>query len=517
MSVEKNKSVQIPLNLLYESPLNTYSTADVEDLTESIRLNGLMQPLYVEGPHEDGRYEVLGGARRLKALKCIAEDMQQDVPCIVTPIVDDDSMKKIIIETLNLTTREMSATDRYAHYFQLAAAIDSLNPTLRKSEKIEIFQRYVAKSGRYSGAFFHLNKSPRVRDLIGKKDLSVSIIDASYAVDLPEEQQSEWIRRVSGGEKASDVYNYITGKKLEMLSNPSLCNLVQNNIVTIADAERVAVNLIPSLQQEWCEGILTNHDNPSTLYESLKEKQCNSESKRIAESTDAGLDSPTVKVFRDESPKEKTDERERFSISLSEIENARKEYEPAISTSNAQTGMGSVENNFSIPFPPTYVAQAETSTGPRAAMNGSSFEQDDHEPLTTTKTDGEDEEFSPDQISEALAMLSLGSEDEKSSGSSNVDYDYDVTGATLFEEDSEAPFDASSFAIDSTGRASGLFKVEKRENKENDELTVEDARRMLTSMRRMSNQLHDFFELRSSYEEASVFSALLDNLNEIDI
>ena len=40
---------------------------------------------------------------------------------------------------------------------------------------------------------------------------------------------------------------------------------------------------------------------------------------------------------------------------------------------------------------------------------------------------------------------------------------------------------------------------------------------MLTSIRRMSNQLHDYFDDHADYEAANVFADLIEHIGEIDI
>lgn len=513
MSSKKIESVQIQLDKLYPSPLNTYSTTDVEDLVESIRLNGLMQPLYVEGPHEDGCYEVLGGSRRLKAIQTINKDIEEDtqyteVPCIVTPIVDDVSMKKIIIETLNLSAREMDTTERYRHYFLLVEAINSLNPTLRQSKRVDIFRKYVTKTDRFSSAFFHVAENSKIKELVTNADLKVGIIDASYAVGLPEEQQNEWIQRVSAKEKPSDVYDYITGRRLNMLTNPLLCEFVKNHVATIAEAECVATDLSPEMQQAWCEEIIAGA-NPVDEYKKLKEKQTQA---MDVEKPIKTPENPIPTIDFSGSPSvdssETTRKEERF-IPLSEIEAARqKQYAPAQKTNEENKKISS--NAFT--FPTTFVAQADNihSSSTPAAEEISRNAQ-----VSSTESSAEREEFSPDQITEALAALSSDSNTEESSYS---DVYFDVAGGNVFEEDSEFDGAGASFGtVDTTGRAASLFKPEKQNGKDDDDLTVEDVRRMLTSIRRMSNQLHDYFDDHADYEAANVFADLIEHISEIDI
>jgi ParB family chromosome partitioning protein len=73
----RSEAKEIPLELIDESPHNPrthYDQAELQDLANSIRESGLLQPLVVmNGPGLlGGRFELIAGHRRLRALKLIA-------------------------------------------------------------------------------------------------------------------------------------------------------------------------------------------------------------------------------------------------------------------------------------------------------------------------------------------------------------------------------------------------------------------------------------------------------------
>ena len=85
----------IPLNTLVPSPANVRKTGNrigIDELAASIAAHGLLQNLQVR-PAEDGRYQVVAGARRLAALKLLAKrkEVAKDVAvgCNVLDAVDD--------------------------------------------------------------------------------------------------------------------------------------------------------------------------------------------------------------------------------------------------------------------------------------------------------------------------------------------------------------------------------------------------------------------------------------------
>ena len=85
----------IPLNTLVPSPANVRKTGakiGIDELAASIAAHGLLQNLQVR-PAEDGRYQVVAGARRLAALKLLAKrkELAKDVAvgCNVLDAADD--------------------------------------------------------------------------------------------------------------------------------------------------------------------------------------------------------------------------------------------------------------------------------------------------------------------------------------------------------------------------------------------------------------------------------------------
>lgn len=79
-------------------PRKTFSTESLRELAESIRKQGLLQPLLVRpSQHESGRYEIIAGERRWRA--CHLAQLEQ-LPVIVSDISDTESMILGLMENL---------------------------------------------------------------------------------------------------------------------------------------------------------------------------------------------------------------------------------------------------------------------------------------------------------------------------------------------------------------------------------------------------------------------------------
>ncbi len=87
---------------------------ELNGLAESIRSNGLLQPLTVR-PSEDGKFELIAGERRLIAARMVGISK---IPCILMNIDDEKSAVFSLIE--NIQRQNLG-------FFEEALAIDKLN------------------------------------------------------------------------------------------------------------------------------------------------------------------------------------------------------------------------------------------------------------------------------------------------------------------------------------------------------------------------------------------------------
>lgn len=93
-------------------PRAVFSEGELSALADSIRENGILQPINVRKCGAD--YEIVSGERRLRAAKMCG---LEEVPCIVIDVDDEKSAVLALIE--NIQRKDLS-------YFEEAVAIDKL-------------------------------------------------------------------------------------------------------------------------------------------------------------------------------------------------------------------------------------------------------------------------------------------------------------------------------------------------------------------------------------------------------
>lgn len=101
----------IPVRLIDTNEKNFFTVEDVQDLKESIEVNGILQPLNVV--MDGARYRIIAGHRRFKAA---SELGMEEVPAIVLPEMSEAMEQLALIQT-NTTAREL------AYHEKMEAAI----------------------------------------------------------------------------------------------------------------------------------------------------------------------------------------------------------------------------------------------------------------------------------------------------------------------------------------------------------------------------------------------------------
>lgn len=95
---DKNKIVQIDINSIHPNPAQprkAFSEQELLELSRSIRVSGLLQPITVR--HVAGGYEIIAGERRLRACRLAG---LQTVSCIVSNCSQEDSAVLAMTENL---------------------------------------------------------------------------------------------------------------------------------------------------------------------------------------------------------------------------------------------------------------------------------------------------------------------------------------------------------------------------------------------------------------------------------
>ena len=110
---------EIALDDIWQNPLNFYGIRDVEELAESIKLNGLMDPLVVY-PMANGKFRLISGHRRWAALHTINAETAL---CRVVDKPESDAAETLMLIQANSTGRVLTPLEIAMQAEKMTAAL----------------------------------------------------------------------------------------------------------------------------------------------------------------------------------------------------------------------------------------------------------------------------------------------------------------------------------------------------------------------------------------------------------
>lgn len=157
-------------------PRDQFEDAALQDLAQSMRQVGVLQPVLVR-PADDGeRYELIAGERRFRAARMAGLDA---IPAIVKETPDDELLTKALIENIHRT--DLNPLEEAAAYQQLlddfGMTHDALAQSLGRSRST------------ISNALRLLALPPALQQLVAQGALSAGHARAVLALDRAEEQE----------------------------------------------------------------------------------------------------------------------------------------------------------------------------------------------------------------------------------------------------------------------------------------------------------------------------------------
>ncbi len=221
-------------------PRTHFDEAKLEELAQSIRVNGVIQPLLVRRIGAD-RYELIAGERRWRAAQRAS---LQQVPVIIRVIPDDKMLELALIE--NIQRQELNAIEEALAYKRL---IETLNLTQ------EMVAQRVGRDRTYITNYLRLLRLPdSLQQLVEQEKLSMGHARALLGIEDPVLQTrvaSNIIERgMSVRETERTIRQIIDGKGLNTKATPGQIEHDDANLMAAESKLRrrlgTHVKLLPS-------------------------------------------------------------------------------------------------------------------------------------------------------------------------------------------------------------------------------------------------------------------------------
>ena len=199
----------VPIEKIYpnpEQPLRLFSDEDLEDLANSIRAKGVIQPLIVrKRPNGEGEFEIVAGERRWRASQMA---QLHELPVIERKFTDTEVLEVAIIE--NIQRSDLNPVEEAFGYQQL---MDKFGHTQEKlAEALGKSRSYIANLLRL------LNLPDTVQDYLKEGKLSIGHARALITTDnatsiarqvveggLSVRETEKLVKRLAQGSENSDA------------------------------------------------------------------------------------------------------------------------------------------------------------------------------------------------------------------------------------------------------------------------------------------------------------------------
>jgi len=218
----------LPLLSLNESPANprhTFDETSLNELAESIRVQGVLSPLLVR--HKGHSYEIVAGARRYRAAQLAGLD---SVPVRIVELTDAQALETSIVE--NLQRRDVHPLDEATGYVSL----------LHLDYTVEQIAAKCGKSPAYVAARARLAQlAPAVTEAFAKDEIGVG--HALLLAKLQADQQKEALAACY-----QDTYTNGSKPKRILLPVRHLQQWIEHNILlelAAAPFSKEDVQLVP--------------------------------------------------------------------------------------------------------------------------------------------------------------------------------------------------------------------------------------------------------------------------------
>ncbi len=240
-----SKQRRVPIEFVHANPHNprkTFSEAELEDLSTSVRERGIIQPIVVRARGADA-YEIIAGERRWRAAQRAG---LHDVPVVVIEVTDAEALELAIIE--NVQRADLNPIEEAAGYLAL---IDGYRHTQ------DDVARIVGKSRSHVANALRLLKLPdSVKAYIGAGKLTAGHARALVNMPNPEALAREIVEKglnVRQVEALAQEQANASGKKARAARSR-----IEKDADTVALEKRVsdALGLVVSVDHRGNGGVL---------------------------------------------------------------------------------------------------------------------------------------------------------------------------------------------------------------------------------------------------------------------
>lgn len=252
---DKNRIIEINVDQIVPNPAQprrNFDETELENLAQSIRVNGLIQPIAVRRSAQ-GRYEIIAGERRLRACRLAG---MTNIPCIVNECSADESA--VMAMTENLQREDLGVfeeaegirklietwgvTQEEAAY-RLGKSQSAVANKLRILRLTERERKRIVEAGLTER---HARALVRIEDPEVRKNALGVVIERSYNV----RQTDDYVMKLLSGSAASKQHRTFVIKDVRIF-----LNTISHAVKTMKDSG-IPAQTLQSETEEYIECIV---------------------------------------------------------------------------------------------------------------------------------------------------------------------------------------------------------------------------------------------------------------------
>ena len=251
--VNEESAMEIEISKIHsfkDHPFKVLDDEKMQDLVESIRINGVLSPVLVR-PDDKNGYEMISGHRRLHASQILGSEV---IPAIIREMSDDEAIVQMVDS--NIQREELLPSEKaFAYKMKLDAmkrqagrprkedAINNSTQNGRNLESAEVMANEVGESKNQIRRYIRLTELiPELLEMVDSKKLKfVVAVDISYIDKQVQKWLYEYIRE-NGFIKPNQIAELKKYMGQGNMTQPLMISILNSSIPVKAPAKKITLN-----------------------------------------------------------------------------------------------------------------------------------------------------------------------------------------------------------------------------------------------------------------------------------
>ena len=251
--VNEESAMEIEISKIHsfkDHPFKGLDDEKMQDLVESIRINGVLSPVLVR-PDDKNGYEMISGHRRLHASQILGSEV---IPAIIREMSDDEAIVQMVDS--NIQREELLPSEKaFAYKMKLDAmkrqagrprkedAINNSTQNGRNLESAEVMANEVGESKNQIRRYIRLTELiPELLEMVDSKKLKfVVAVDISYIDKQVQKWLYEYIRE-NGFIKPNQIAELKKYMGQGNMTQPLMISILNSSIPVKAPAKKITLN-----------------------------------------------------------------------------------------------------------------------------------------------------------------------------------------------------------------------------------------------------------------------------------